>query len=165
MRRWLFVVLLCILSVSGVHAQQLWGLSLLDPIQCGPPGSILTFHGTITNYAGVPLQGLLVVTAPGAHLSTFGFDPALSAALTGGVLPVEGFSGSIFYLGWTNDAPIGYQFTRSLEGSFLIPGATYESHAVEYTAGVCAGPVPEPRTLFLLAGGLVGLIVFRRLRG
>lgn len=158
------LLLLAALAVSGAQAQPLWGLLLTDPIQCGPPGSTLTYHVVLTNYAQRDLEGIWAVTFNSPHVADAGFDPAFLAAVGGGFLPAVGYTGPLFYLTWAGTAPVGHQFTATTGGWYGPPGAPGEGHSAEYTAGVCSPPIPEPSALLLLGGGLIGLLVLRRRR-
>lgn len=168
-RAWILIVLL--FAASPAKGQISWSLLLSDPIQCGPPGSTLTYHGEIENHTDGDLPGGFSIMfgqnseggtgIPLPYYTNAGFDPGLLTwyGAVGG-LPANGhYLGPLFSISWSNAVPLDFQVSGVFGGTF---GGQQLSQ--EFEAGVCASVVPEPATFALLGAGLLGLLALRRRR-
>ncbi|MCA8962651.1 MAG: T9SS type A sorting domain-containing protein [Planctomycetes bacterium] len=106
---WITGLALVILGgIAGTALADNWSLTLDTPDQTADPGGTAVFSGTITNDTGGDLlvdASLDFFTSPESELFTVDFaDELLALDLT---VPVGGYTGPLFEVTWTNEAPQG----------------------------------------------------------
>ena len=161
-----FVLVLCLFLASVADAQvPNWSFSLSNDNQTGLQGSTLVFNGTITNSSG---SDLLLTSAgidftPNVLQSSYSVDFTDEFLSTGGLIPVTGYSGSVFFVKWDKSVPIGTMEIGTVV-LFANSPAQPSSYSQTFTASVFSN-TPEPGMLITLVSMGIGssvLFLYRR---
>ena len=145
------------ITASGTN----WSITLSEADRTGPPGSILTYSGSIGNTTGSDLfidAATLNFTAS-APSSDFKFDLAPEFLDTLGIIGVSSYNGPLFFVEWFATAP-GTTGTGTFELTAAPPGNP-TTLSVAFSAAATKRVVPTPGSLPLLLVGLIGIICLR----
>ena len=140
-----------------------WGITLASPEQAGPPGSTIIYSGTIFNLTGADLflNTARLNFSPGISDPAYAKDYTDEFLSTLGVIPVSGYTGTLFYVHWLDSAPSGASGAGTFELTAEISGAPV-SRASPFKATVSNAPEPGTWLLVSCALILIGLRAYYR---
>jgi hypothetical protein len=139
-------------SAQAIDAN--WGIVLDAAAQTGAPGSTVSYSGRIVNDTGTALLIDSSALSFSASSQAF-FDFAEAFIDTLGVIPIGGYSGSLFFVAWADTVSPGTLGTGTLTLSVGSPGNP-RMLLVAFSSNIPDGlAAPEPAMLMLLCASLL----------
>jgi hypothetical protein len=147
-------------AVFGMDGMANWSLSLDEPRQRGPSDARLTYSGRIANKTSTDLflEHILVSVTADADIRTDFTDDFLSML---SVIPVGGYTGTLFYIEWLDGARVGSRGTGTFEIGAAAPGFPVVI-TVDFEAEIA--DIPESNTIVLLLSGAASMVLARQQR-
>jgi hypothetical protein len=168
-RNLLGVVLLCLVLLVSTQPARADGITftLVSADLTGTPGSTLTWQYDVTNTSGQSIFANTVDATPaftGGTADSSVFDFFFPLPTSDGSIPTgTSLIGTLY--SFVSDPTVSNSFNSGVfDLSVILADGTSVDLSANYTATIApAAAVPEPRTVVLLALGLVALVVGRKL--